>query len=80
MAPRTLATRLLQPCHRLHFNFVLFLIDSTPPGPAWFYVPLTGWGLLLRLHALHAYEMLSWTDQDWPRRKVQDLVDSRPRR
>ena len=61
-------------------NFVLFLIDSTTPGPAWFYVPLTGWGLLLGLHALHAYEMLPWTTQNWQQRKVQDLVDSRLRR
>jgi hypothetical protein len=61
-------------------NFVLFLVDSATPGPAWFYVPLTGWGLLLCLHALHAYEMLPWTTQDWEQRKVQDLVASRLRR
>lgn len=61
-------------------NFVLFLVDSATPGPAWFYVPLTGWGLLLCLHALHAYEMLPWTTQDWEQRKVQDLVESRLRR
>jgi hypothetical protein len=61
-------------------NFVLFLIDSTTPGPAWFYIPLTGWGLLVVLHALHAYEMLPWTTQDWEQRKVRDLIDTRLRR
>jgi hypothetical protein len=61
-------------------NFLLFMIDSTTPGPAWFYVPLTGWGLLLCLHALHAYEMLPWTTQDWEQRKVRDLIDTRLRR
>ena len=61
-------------------NFVLFLIDQTTPGPAWFYIPLIGWGLLVVLHALHAYEMLPWTTQDWEQRKVRDLIDSRLRR
>jgi hypothetical protein len=61
-------------------NFVLFLIDSTTAGPAWFYIPLTGWGLLLCLHALHAYEMLPWTTQGWEQRKVRDLIDTRLRR
>lgn len=61
-------------------NFVLFLIDSATPGPAWFYAPLTGWGLVLCLHALHAYEMLPWTTHDWEQRKVRDLIESRSRR
>jgi hypothetical protein len=61
-------------------NFVLFLIDQTTPGPAWFYIPLIGWGLLVVLHALHAYEMLPWTTQDWEQRKVRDLVDTQQRR
>jgi hypothetical protein len=61
-------------------NFVLFMIDSTTSGPAWFYVPLTGWGLLLCLHALHAYEMLPWTTEDWEQRKVRDLIETRQRR
>jgi len=61
-------------------NFVLFMIDSMTPGPAWFYVPLTGWGLLLCLHALHAYEMLPWTTQNWEQRQVRDLINSRLRR
>lgn len=52
----------------------------TSAGPAWFYIPLTGWGLLLCLHALHAYEMLPWTTQDWEQRKVRDLIDTRLRR
>lgn len=58
-------------------NFVLFLIDSASSGPAWFYAPLTGWGLVICLHALHAYEMLPWTTQDWEQRKVRDLIDSK---
>ncbi|MGH7091326.1 MAG: 2TM domain-containing protein [Stellaceae bacterium] len=61
-------------------NFVLFLIDSATQGPAWFYIPLTGWGLLVVLHALHAYEALPWTTQDWEQRKVRELVDTRLRR
>ena len=35
-------------------NFVLFLIDSTSPGPAWFYAPLVGWG------AWASYHLLGW--------------------
>jgi 2TM domain len=61
-------------------NFVLFMIDSTTPGPAWFYAPLIGWGLLVCLHGLHAYEMLPWTTQGWEERKVRELIDSRTRR
>jgi hypothetical protein len=61
-------------------NFVLFLIDQTTSGPAWFYIPLIGWGLLLVLHALHAYEMLPWTTQDWEHRKVRELIDTQPKR
>ncbi len=61
-------------------NFVLFLIDQTTPGPAWFYIPLTGWGLLVVLHALHAYEMLPWTTQDWEQRKVRNLIETKLRR
>lgn len=61
-------------------NFVLFMIDSTTPGPAWFYAPLIGWGMVVCLHGLHAYEMLPWTTQDWEERKVRELIDSRLRR
>ena len=61
-------------------NFVLFMIDSTTPGPAWFYAPLIGWGMLLCLHGLHAYEMLPWTTADWEARKVRELIDHRTRR
>jgi 2TM domain len=61
-------------------NFVLFLIDSATPGPAWFYAPLIGWGLLLVLHGLHAYELLPWTTQDWEQRKVRELMEGRLRR
>ena len=61
-------------------NFVLFIIDSTTPGPAWFYAPLIGWGMLVVLHGLHAYELLPWTTQDWEARKVRELIESRRRR
>jgi hypothetical protein len=61
-------------------NFVLFLIDSTSSGPMWFYAPLVGWGLIICLHALHAYELLPWTTQDWERRKVRELIDEKLRR
>jgi hypothetical protein len=61
-------------------NFVLFLIDSMSSGPAWFYAPLTGWGLVICLHALHTYEMLPWLTQDWEQRKVRELIDGRLRR
>ena len=60
-------------------NFVLFLIDSTSPGPAWFYAPLVGWGLVLGLHALHAFELLPWPTQDWEKRKVRELVNEKLR-
>src|SRR5579872_2969321 len=56
-------------------NFMLFLIDSATPGPAWFYAPMIGWGLVVGLHALHAYEMLPWTTQDWEQRKVRELIE-----
>ena len=61
-------------------NFVLFMIDSTTPGPAWFYAPLVGWGMLVVLHLRHAYELLPWTTHDWEQRKVRELLDSRLRR
>jgi len=61
-------------------NFVLFMIDSTTPGPAWFYAPLIGWGMLVVLHGLHAYELLPWTTQDWEQRKVRELIEHRLRR
>lgn len=61
-------------------NFVLFMIDSTSPGPAWFYAPLIGWGLVVFLHGLHAYEMLPWTTRGWEERKIRELIDSRLRR
>jgi hypothetical protein len=32
------------------------------------------------LHALHAYEMLPWTTQDWEQRKVRNLIETRLRR
>ena len=60
-------------------NFILFMIDSTTPGPMWFYAPLVGWGLLLCLHALHAYEMLPWTTHDWEQRKVRELMEKQRR-
>jgi len=60
-------------------NFVLFLIDSSTPGPAWFYAPLIGWGLILVLHGLHAYELLPWMTHDWEQRKVRELMENRLR-
>lgn len=60
-------------------NFVLFIINSTSPGPAWFYAPLVGWGFVLGLHALHAFELLPWTTQDWEKRKVRELVNEKLR-
>ncbi|HEY5210751.1 MAG TPA: 2TM domain-containing protein [Stellaceae bacterium] len=62
-------------------NFILFMINSAVlRGPIWYYGPLVGWGLLLVLHGLHAYELLPWTTPDWEQRKVRELIDSRLRR
>lgn len=55
-------------------NFMLFLVDSSTPGPAWFYVPFLAWGFLLALHGLHAYDLLPWTTQGWEQRKVRELT------
>jgi hypothetical protein len=60
-------------------NFILFLVDSATAGPAWFYIPMLSWGLLLALHGLHAYDLLPWTTQGWEQRKVRELVISRMR-
>lgn len=60
-------------------NFILFLVDSSTAGPAWFYIPMLSWGLLLALHGLHAYDLLPWTTQGWEQRKVRELVISRMR-
>jgi 2TM domain len=60
-------------------NFILFLVDSATAGPAWFFVPMLGWGLLLALHGLHAYDLLPWTTQGWEQRKVRELIISRMR-
>src|SRR5690348_18491644 len=56
-------------------NFVLFMIDSTSPGPMWFYRPLVGGGRLLCLHALQALEWLPWPPQAGGPRKVRELVE-----
>ncbi len=61
-------------------NFVLFLVDSMSPGPAWFYAPMIGWGLVIGLHGLHANELLPWTTHDWEQRKVRELIETRLRR
>lgn len=55
-------------------NFILFLVDTSTPGPAWFYIPFLSWGLLLVLHGLHAHDLLPWTTQDWEQRKVRELI------
>jgi len=60
-------------------NLILFLVDTATPGPAWFYIPLLAWGLILALHGLHAYDLLPWTTQGWEQRKVRELVISRMR-
>ncbi len=60
-------------------NLILFLIDSSTSGPAWFYVPLLSWGLILALHGLHAYDMLPWTTDGWEQRKVRELIIARLR-
>lgn len=60
-------------------NFILFLVDTTTPGPAWFYIPLLSWGLIVVMHGLHAYDMLPWTTGDWEKRKVRELIISRLR-
>jgi hypothetical protein len=60
-------------------NFILFLVDTATAGPAWFYVPMLGWSLLLALHGLHAYDLLPWTTQNWEQRKVRELIIYRMR-
>jgi hypothetical protein len=60
-------------------NFILFLVDSSTAGPAWFYIPMLSWGLLLALHGLHAYDLLPWTTRGWEQRKVRELIISRMR-
>jgi 2TM domain len=60
-------------------NLILFLVDTATAGPAWFYVPLLAWGLILALHGLHAYDLLPWTTQGWEQRKVRQLVITRMR-
>jgi hypothetical protein len=60
-------------------NFLLFLIDSSTSGPAWFYVPFLAWGFLLSLHGLHAYDLLPWTTEGWEQRKVRELIISKLR-
>ncbi|HWI27916.1 MAG TPA: 2TM domain-containing protein [Stellaceae bacterium] len=60
-------------------SFILFLVDSATAGPTWFYVPMLGWGLLLALHGLHAYDLLPWTTKNWEQRKVRELIISRMR-
>ena len=60
-------------------NFILFLVDSATAGPAWFYIPMLSWGLLLALHGLHAYDLLPWTTYGWEQRKVRELIISRMR-
>lgn len=58
-------------------NFILLLIDVSTPGAPWFYQVLLGWGLFIGLHAAHTYELLPWTNRDWERRKVAELIEER---
>ncbi len=60
-------------------NFLLILIDLSTPGEQWFYIPLLGWGLILGLHAAHAYEMVPWLTRDWEQRKVRELIQEKLR-
>jgi len=62
-------------------NFILFMLMATTPfHSSWFYAVLIGWGLVIVLHCLHAYELLPWTTHDWEQRKVRELIDHRLRR
>jgi hypothetical protein len=56
-------------------NIVLLLIDVSTPGDPWFYKVLLGWGLVVGLHALHTYELLPWSTQNWEQRKIQEFVE-----
>jgi hypothetical protein len=58
-------------------NFVILLIDLSTPGVPWFYDILLGWGLILGLHALHAYELVPWSTLDWEQRTVGKLIERR---
>lgn len=60
-------------------NFMLLLVDVSTPGAPWFYQVLLGWGLFVGLHAAHTYELLPWTNRDWERRKVAELIEERRR-
>ena len=60
-------------------NFIILLIDVSTPGAPWFYQVLLGWGLFVGLHAAHTYELLPWTNRDWERRKVEELIEERRR-
>jgi hypothetical protein len=62
-------------------NFILFMLAATTPfHSSWSYAVLIGWGLVIVLHCLHAYELLPWTTHDWEQRKVRELIDHRLRR
>jgi hypothetical protein len=56
-------------------NVLLLLIGVSTPGAPWFYKVLLGWGLLVGLHAAYAYEMLPWTNRDWERRKMEEMME-----
>ena len=60
-------------------NFVILLIDISTPGPVWFYNILLGWGLVLSLHALYAYELVPWSTLDWEYRTAKKLIEFRRR-
>jgi hypothetical protein len=61
-------------------NLIILLIDLSTPGQAWFYEVLLGWGLLLGLHALHAFDLVPWSTFDWERRTVERLIEKRLRK
>jgi len=61
-------------------NFVILLIDTSTPGVPWFYHILIGWGLILGLHALYAYDLVPWSTLDWEHRTVKKLIEFRLRK
>jgi hypothetical protein len=50
-----------------------------PCGQPWFYDVLPGWGLFLGLHALHAYDLVPWSNFDWEQRTAKRLIEKRLR-
>ena len=60
-------------------NIILLLVDLSTPGQPWFYDVLLGWGLLLGLHALYAFDLVPWATFDWEQGTVRRLIEKRLR-